>query len=343
MVEEMKAIFAHGVGDLRLGSIPRPVPQEDELLLAVRAVGICGSDLHYYLEGGIGSADIVSPLILGHEFAADIVDERAADYGFVPGSLVAVDPARSCGRCEFCIQGQTNLCPHMRFAGSPPDCHGALTEYVAVPAAALFPVPAGFSLAATVLLEPLGVAVHAVDLAHLRPMDSVAVLGAGPIGLLLLQVARLAGAGQVFVIDPLEQRTALAGRLGAERTASTHEAILEWTAGRGTDLVFEATNSSLAPRQATEAVRIGGKVILAGIPQEDRFFLNASTVRRKGLTIKMVRRMGNVYPRAIQMVDSGRIELEPLVTHRFPLEQTPDAFALQAACADGVVKCLVEM
>ena len=343
MVEEMKAIFAHGIRDLRPGSIPRPVPQEDELLLAVRAVGICGSDLHYYLEGGIGSADIVSPLILGHEFAAEVVDERAAAYGLAPGSLVAVDPARSCGSCEFCARGQINLCPRVRFTGSPPDCHGALTEYIVASPTALFPLPTSFSPAAAALLEPLGVAVHALDLARLRPMDSVAVLGAGSIGLLLLQVARLAGAGQVFMIDPVEHRTGLAGRLGADRTASSHEAILDWTAGRGTDLVIEATNSSLAPRQATEAARIGGKVVLVGIPQEDRFFLNASTVRRKGLTIKMVRRMAHVYPRAIQMVASGRVQLEPLATHRFPLERTPEAFALQAACADGVVKCIVEI
>jgi len=343
MTDQMRAVFLHGARDLRLDSVPRPVPEKDELLLAVRVVGVCGSDLHYYLEGGIGGVDIVSPLILGHEFAAEIADDRAAARGLAPGTLVAVDPARSCGTCEWCRQGHPNLCPRVRFAGSPPDNHGALAEYVTARPEALFPVPATFSPGAAALLEPLGVAIHAVDLARLRPMDTVAVLGAGPIGLLAQQVARLAGAGQVFVVDPLEHRTALARRLGADEVSSTHEAIRGWTRGRGADVVLEITNSSRAPRQATEAVRIGGKVVLAGIPPEDQFSLQASVVRRKGLTIKLVRRMGRVYPRAIQMVASGRVQLEPLVTHRFSLEQTSAAFALQAGYADGVVKSVVEL
>jgi L-iditol 2-dehydrogenase len=204
-------------------------------------------------------------------------------------------------------------------------------------------VPDSIDPSAAALLEPLGVAIHAVDLAHLRPMDSVAILGAGPIGLLILQVARLAGAGQLFAIDPLPSRTAIAEQLGADRTASTHEAVLEWTDGRGVDLVFEATNSSLAPDQATRAARIGGKVLLVGIPQEETFSFNASVMRRKGLTLKMVRRMKHTYPRAIQMAASGRVQLVPLVTHRFPLEQTPAAFALQSACEDGVLKSVVEI
>ena len=343
MKDLMRAAFIHGVRDVRLASVPRPLPGDRELLLAVRAVGICGSDLHYYLEGGIGSAAVEAPLILGHEFAAEIVDVRAREFGFTPGALVAVEPARSCGSCEWCLQGHPNLCPTIYFAGSPPDLHGGLAEYVTAPPEALFPVPDSIDPSAAALLEPLGVAIHAVDLAHLRPMDSVAILGAGPIGLLILQAARLAGAGQLFAIDPLPSRTAIAEQLGADRTASTHEAVLEWTDGRGVDLVFEATNSSLAPDQATRAARIGGKVLLVGIPQEETFSFNASVMRRKGLTLKMVRRMKHTYPRAIQMAASGRVQLVPLVTHRFPLEQTPAAFALQSACEDGVLKSVVEI
>ena len=339
----MRAAFIHGVRDIRLASVTRPEPRPEELLLAVRAVGICGSDLHYYLEGGIGSATVADPLILGHEFAAQIADERAAQWGLEPGTLVAVEPARSCGHCEWCAQGHPNLCPHVRFVGSPPDLHGALCEYITAPPEALFPVPAPFSAAAASLLEPLGVAIHAVDLAHLRPMETAAVLGSGPIGLLILQVARLAGAGQVFVIDPLVYRAAMAERLGADRAGQTHEAILDWTDGRGVDVVFEATNSALAPSQATAAARIGGRVVLVGIPQEETFTLNASVLRRKGLTLKMVRRMKHTYPRAIRMVASGRIQLEPLVTHCFRLEQVPEAFALQAACADEEIKSVVEI
>jgi len=339
----MRAALIHGARDIRLAAVPRPEPGAGELLLAVRAVGICGSDLHYYLEGGIGSVAVTEPLILGHEFAAQVADDRAVEYGLEPGALVAVEPARSCGCCEWCAQGHPNLCPHVRFVGSPPDLHGALTEYVTAPPAALFPVPAPISAAAAALLEPLGVAIHAVDLAHMRPMETVAVLGTGPIGLLILQVARLAGAGKIFAVDPLAHRAALARRLGADCTGSTHEYISEWTDGRGADVVFEATNSARAPGQATEAARIGGRVVLVGIPQEETFSLNASVMRRKGLTLKMVRRMKHTYPRAIRMVADSRIQLEPLVTHRFRLEQVPEAFALQAAHANEVVKSVVEL
>ena len=343
MTATMNAALIHGVRDVRLADVPRPQPGPGELLLAVRAVGLCGSDLHYYLEGGIGSAQVRTPLILGHEFAAEIVDPQAAEYGFTSGQLVAVDPARSCGGCEWCLQGHPNLCPAVRFTGSPPDLQGALAEYVTARPEALFPVPVSFSPSDTALLEPLGVAIHAVDLSHLRPMEGVAVLGAGPIGLLILQVARAAGADPVFAVDPLPYRTVLAERLGADRTAQTHEPILEWTAGRGVDVVFEATNSALAPAQATAVARIGGRVLLAGIPSQEAFSLNASVMRRKGLTLKMVRRMKHTYPRAIGLVAGGRVQLDPLVTHRFPLKRAAEAFALQTSCGDGVIKIVIEL
>ncbi|MEW6755006.1 MAG: alcohol dehydrogenase catalytic domain-containing protein [Candidatus Latescibacterota bacterium] len=342
MGESMQAAFIRGPGDICVERVPVPRPARGEVLLGVRAVGLCGSDLHYYLEGGIGSARVTSPLILGHEFAAEVLDPGAA-CALRPGTLVAVDPARSCGRCEWCLQGHPNLCPQVRFCGSPPDVHGALAECLTAPPTALFPVPVGLTAADAALLEPLGVALHAVDLAHLRPMESVAVLGAGPIGLLIVQVARLAGAGTLYAADPLAYRAELAGRLGADRVSGTHESVAEWTDGRGVDVVLEATDSAAAPGQATETVRTGGRVVLAGIPREPTYCLDAATVRRKGLTLRAVRRMKHAYPRALQMADSGRVNLRPLVTHRFPLSRAAEAFALQAARADGVIKTVVEV
>lgn len=337
----MTAARIHGAGDVRVETVPCPSAGPDELLLAVAAVGLCGSDHHYYRGGGIGTARITTPLILGHEIAARIVDGHPG-LGLSPGTLVAVDPARSCGCCEWCRRGHPNLCPGVRFAGSPPDVQGALAEYLVASRAALYPVPPSLSAAAAGLLEPLGVAIHALDLARLRPLDTVAVLGAGPIGLLLLQVARLAGAGAVYVVDPIPRRAELARVLGADETGSSWEAVLEWTEGRGVDTVIEATDSAAAPDQATRVVRIGGQVVLVGIPEQEEFSLSASVVRRKGLTIRMVRRMGEVYPWAIRLAASGRVLLEPLISHRYALAQAPDAFALQADHRDEVVKVVVE-
>jgi L-iditol 2-dehydrogenase len=265
-METMRAALLYGVRDMRVGTLPRPEPDAGEVLVRVRAVGICGSDLHYYLEGGVGPAAIAYPLVLGHEFSAEVVDERGRAHGLPPGSLVAVDPARPCGRCEWCLDGHHNICPHVHFAGTPGD-QGGLAEYHAAPAEALIPVPPGFDPARAALLEPLGVAIHVLDLARVRPMDTVAVLGAGPIGLLLVQVARRCGAGRVFAVDPLPYRAEAARRSGATDAAEAHEAVMTWTGGRGADVVLEATNSSSAPEQAVSIARIGGGSSWSAFPR----------------------------------------------------------------------------
>jgi L-iditol 2-dehydrogenase len=334
----MRAARLYGPRDLRVDTVDDPVTAPGEYLLRVRAVSVCGSDLHYYLEGGIGSAQVREPFTPGHEFAAEVV---AGPDGLAPGTLVAVDPARPCGYCEWCHAGHPNLCPNVVFTGAPPY-PGALSEYIGAPASTLFAVPASFDATTAALLEPLGVAIHALDLARLRPLESVAVLGAGPIGLLLQQVAATSGAGDIYVIDPLQYRCDVAAQLGATATATERTAILDWTAGRGVDVVLEATNSPHGPQHAAEVVRIGGRLILVGIPEGDFFGFDASLVRRKGLTIKLSRRMGHVYPRAIKLVAGGRVNLAPLATHHFPLAKAPEAFALQAACDDGVIKTVIE-
>jgi L-iditol 2-dehydrogenase len=313
-----------------------PEPGPNEALLAVRAVGVCGSDLHHYLEGGIGTDRAVEPFILGHEFAAEVISGGQ----LAPGTLVAVDPNRACGQCEWCHRGHHNLCPNVEFAGQPPR-PGALAEFITARPDQLIPLPAGFDATMGALLEPLGVAIHALDLARLRPMESVAVIGAGPIGLLLLQVARWCGAGELIAVDPIEYRTALAQKLGATATAATPQQVLALTGNRGVDVVLEATDTALGPQHATEVARVGGRLVLVGIPSGDSFSLRASLARRKGLTIKMSRRMGNVYPRAIRMVESGKVVLESLVTHRFELERAPEAFELQAARRDGVINSVI--
>lgn len=332
----MKAALLHGVRDLRAGEAPSPKRGSDEVLLKVRAVGVCGSDLHHYLEGSIGSTRSKEPFILGHEFAAEVVEGGT----LTPGTLVAVDPNRACGQCEWCLAGHRNLCPNVQFAGVPPH-QGALAEFITARPEELISLPPTFDAATAALLEPLGVAIHALDLARLKPMESVAVLGAGPIGLLILQVAHWCGAGRIIVIDPVEYRTKLASELGANATATSWEAVRDWTDGRGVDVVLEATNSPLGPQHAAETVRIGGRLVLVGIPEGDMFTLGASLVRRKGLTIKMSRRMGNVYDRAIQMVQSGKVKPELLVTHRFGLEQAAEAFDLQADYQDEVIKSVI--
>jgi L-iditol 2-dehydrogenase len=283
----------------------------------VTAVGLCGSDLHWLAEGGIGDARLEKPLVLGHEFAATV------QTGELQGQRVAVEPSIGCGRCELCLEGNPNLCLAHRFSGHDRE-DGALREYMAWPTAALFPLPGALTDIDGVTLEPLGVAIHAVDLANLKPGMTVGVFGCGPIGLLVIQVARLAGATTVIATERLPHRLEAARALGAAavfRADGGGEAaqIASFTGGRGLDVAFEVSDHNSAVEAAIAAVKPGGRVVLAGIPSDDRTSFTASIARRKGLTLVMVRRMKHTYPRAIHLVQRGLVDLRSLVSHRFPL------------------------
>ena len=338
--DTMRAVRLHGPGDVRVESIPRPTPADGQVPLRMRSVGLCGSDLHHYREGTTGGEVHSEPFVLGHEISAEVPDESADQLGLEPGGLVAVNPAHPCGECEWCARGHPNLCPHVEFKGVVGD-PGGLAERLTAHPHQVVPVPDDMGPDAAALLEPLGVAIHAVDLAEIQVMDTVAVLGAGPIGLLIAQVVQAAGAEACYVVDPLEYRTALAADLGADAVATDRSALDDWTDGRGVDVVLEATNDPVGMEDALDGVRIGGDVVLVGIPEGNEYTLTASTARRKGATVKWSRRMGHVYPRAIRMVKTGRVAVDPLVTHRFSLSEAPQALALQSRYDDGIVKAAV--
>jgi L-iditol 2-dehydrogenase len=347
----MRAARLHAPRDLRLESVPHPGrPQAGQALIRVHCTGLCGSDLHSYADARIGDTPIAGPLTLGHEFAGVVEDigPDALDGRFqplTPGTRVAVDPAQPCGHCESCEHGHPNLCAHLAFCGNYPH-GGSLCEWLHMPARSCFPVPAALSDTEAALLEPLGVALHAADLARLRLAHSVAILGAGPIGLLLLQVLKLAGADPVFMVDPLPWRLQFAERFGATPVPGDPEEaipqILAATQGRGVDVAVEAAWGDRSVEQAAELARLGGRLVLVGIPGDDRLSLKHSTARRKGLTLLMSRRMKHAYPRAIRLALSRRVDLTSLVSHRFPLAQTAAAFALNAAYRDQVVKVMVD-
>jgi L-iditol 2-dehydrogenase len=333
------ALFLHDRRDARVSPVNLREGRPDEVLLDVAAVGICGSDLHYYKDGGIGAARIAAPFVPGHEFGGFLCEPCEA-LGLPRGALVAIDPNKACRQCAWCHQGHPNLCPNVEFIGAPPH-HGAMTEKIWVSKSQIVELPQTFDPLRAVMLEPLGVAIHAVDLAHPRLLERVALLGAGPIGLLVLQVLRASGAGEVMVVEPLPHRRDMAGRLGATRVGASVANIAEWTGGVGCPLVIEATNSPLGFADAVEAARIGGRLVLVGIPDGDSYVLPASQARRRGLKIKFARRMGEVYPRAIDLVQSGKIDVLSMVSHRISLGETPAAFAALAGNAPGYGKVLV--
>jgi L-iditol 2-dehydrogenase len=307
----MKTIRLHGPHDLQTHEEPLPEPGPGEALVRVRAVGICGSDLHWVSEGGIGGATLKHPLVLGHEFAGVITS------GSRQGERVAIDPAIVCHTCEYCQQGKPNLCMKIRFAGHEFQ-DGGLRETIAWPEECLVPLPDQLSFADGAMLEPLGVAMHSVNLAQLQPGMSVGVFGCGPIGLLVVQAARAAGALHVYASEPLHHRIEAARRLDAK----------QWKAGQQVDVAFEAAGENEALEAAITSVKPGGRVIVIGIPGDDRTTFTASVARQKELTIQVVHRMKFTYPRAIHLVESEKVDVRSLVSHRFPLESAQDAFRM---------------
>lgn len=320
----MRAVRLHAIGDLRLASEPEPTVPVGEALLQVTAVGLCGSDLHWLEEAGIGDARLDRPLVLGHEFAAVVAD------GPRRGERVAVDPAVACEVCEFCREGHPNLCIALRFAGHGAE-DGALRERMAWPLRCLFPLPDELTDVDGAMLELLGVALHAVDLGHLRPGMTVGVFGCGPIGLMVLQLARAAGT-RVLATDRLPHRLQAARDLGAHAVFQVSDAgradpaVWSATGGRGVEVAFEVAGENAAVEDAVASARPGGRVVLVGIPADDRTALTASAARRKGLTLKWSRRMKHTYPRATRLVQDGLVDVRSLVTHRFRLDQAPQAF-----------------
>ncbi|MBP1296771.1 zinc-dependent alcohol dehydrogenase [Bradyrhizobium elkanii] len=336
----MRAAVLHDIRDIRVTDIPMPAPGANEVVVRVKAVGVCGSDLHSYLEGGTTGPTRIKPFVLGHEFSGTLTPESARRVGLPAEALVAVDPSISCGRCEWCHRGHTNLCPNVRFLGYAPN-NGAMAEFICVPTSAVHVVPDSLGPAAAAILETLGVAIHAMDLARPRLMETVSVLGCGPVGLLLIQLARLAGAGKIVAVDPVKERTELACELGAEVACASCDEVASYTDGRGADLVIEATDSSHGFEHAARSARIGGRLVIVGIPENNQYVLSGAESRRKGLSIKFSRRMPEVYPRAIGLAQSGRIKLAPLATHRFSLDQTAAAFEQQSARRDGIIKAII--
>jgi L-iditol 2-dehydrogenase len=314
----------YGTGDIRVCEEEPPAAEGDgaagsEVLVRVTAVGICGSDLHWWTEGAIGDATLARPLVLGHEGAGVI------ESGPRAGQRVAIDPAITCGTCRACLDGYRNLCYRIRFSGHG-DTDGMMREVMAWPSALLHPLPESVSDAAGAMLEPLGVALWSLDLGHLPFGGTASVAGCGPIGLLLIQLLRAAGAERVIAVEPLAHRREAAAGCGADLVLDPGEPV----SALGVDVAFEVSGNDDGVRIALESVRPGGRVVLAGIPDGDTTTFTASLARRKGLTIAMTRRMNDVYPRAISLAARGVVDLNSLVSRRAALGEAADAFTTAA-------------
>jgi L-iditol 2-dehydrogenase len=322
------------------------LPAGGDVLLRMQRVGICGSDVHYYSDGRIGSQIVAYPWTVGHEGAA-IVEAVGPDVTRVrAGDRVAIDPAMPCFACDQCLAGRPHTCRKLLFLGCPGQVEGCLSERFVLPETSCLPIPDEMPFEQAALVEPLSIALHGVALAPKLTGATVGVLGAGPIGLCTLMAAKEAGAAEVAVADKIEARVRIARECGASWAGVvTDAAALADLADRhdgNIDVVFECCGRQEAMDQALELLKPGGTLVLIGIPEPNRVSFDINLLRRKELAIVNVRRQNGCMERALRMIATGAIDAPRLITHRFSFADTPRAFDMVADYRDGVVKAMIQ-
>lgn len=343
----MKAAILHAVRDMRIEERPEPTPAGTQVVVRVRCIGVCGSDVHYYATMRIGDQIVEKPQPVGHEFAGEVTAVGDAVTEVEVGQRVAIEPGRPCHKCRQCHEGRPNCCPNVIFYGTPP-VEGAMQEYVLADQEQCIPIPDSMGFDEAAMLEPLQVGVHAYNLVPAKPGEWVAISGSGSIGLACLAMARAAGATRIVMTDKLDYRLDLARKLGATHTVNVtrddpEAAVKAATDGMGADVVYEATNSVDGLAQAVRLAAIAGRVAAIGIPPEDEIPLPTHFPRRKQLTIQYVRRAAHTIRQALELVSSGRIDVKPWVTHRFSLDQASEAYEVVDGYSDGILKAVIEM
>jgi L-iditol 2-dehydrogenase len=343
----MRAAVLTGPGKIEVRDWPRPkIKGKTDVLLRVKTVGLCGSDLHYFSQERVGDTVMHYPVVLGHECAAIVEDTGSALKRVKPGDRVAVEPAVSCGSCDQCRSGRPNTCRTLSFLGHPKERSGALAEFIVMPEENCYPLSERMTYAQATLAEPLSIGLHAVNLAGNLKGKTVAIFGSGPIGLSVGLVALHAGAAATFMTDKVEARVRVAAReVGARWTGNPLETdivkeILELVPG-GLDLVFECCGRQEALDQAVNLLKPGGTLLIVGIPLEGRVSFDISRLRRRELRLQNVRRQNQCAGPALRMIADGRINVDFMATHTFRLDDAQAAFDTALNYRDGVIKALV--
>ncbi len=345
----MRAAVLHGIHDLRVEELAAPEPDPRQVLLRIRRAGICGSDIHYFEDGRVGSFVVTAPFILGHEVTGEVAAMGEGVDGLCLGQRVVVNPARQCGQCDYCRSGRGNLCRRVRMLGSAstkPPTNGGFCQYLAIGAEQCFPIGPEIDDETAAMMEPFAVALHAAHRAGSLAGKRVLVTGGGPIGLLAIIVARTYGAATVALSDPVENRRAMAAKVGADAvldpTAAGFSDEVARLTGDGFDVMFEASGSPPAVRQAFEVIRRGGTLVQIGSIAQPEIALPVNQLMVREIQFVGSFRYGNVFEEGVRLLAAGRVDLRPLVSDVFPLAQAPQA--LVVACQrDRVVKVQIDL
>ena len=345
----MKAIALTAVRQLEVTDAPEPaIESPADVLLKIDTVGVCGSDLHYYRSGRIGDQVVEFPFVLGHECSATVLEVGRDVTDLKPGDRVAVDPLIWCHSCDQCTSGRVHTCRNQAFLGCPGQHSGCLGERLVMPAASCFKIPESMTATQAALVEPFSIGLYAQRLAMPDMQGrSVAILGSGPIGLSVMLACRAAGAEKIYMTDIRPYRVEHARRMGADWAGNPEEddVVKAMTSLEplGVDVTFECAGEQETVDQAVPLTAPGGKIMLVGIPEFDRISFEVSNVRRRELTLQPVRRQNHCVGPAIELVASGAVDLDAMVTHEFSLEQTPRAFEILDDYQDGVIKAMVNV
>lgn len=344
----MRSALLTGIGKFEIKQVSEPKNINDnDVLLKIKTVGVCGSDIHYYSEGRIGSAVVQFPFIIGHE-ASGIVEKVGKNVTRVkPGQKVAIDPAVSCGNCDQCKTGREHTCRKLLFLGSPQQLDGCLQDYIIHPEKCCFPLKESITFEQATLSEPLAIGVYTVERSNLHDEANVAILGVGPIGMSVFHVLRKKTLGKVYVTDKIEERISFAKQLNPAWTGNPDKTnIVEAISDIEPlllDVVFECSGDPAAISQAVRLLKPGGNLVITGIPETDEISFPIHELRRKEITIINIRRQNNCTQKAIDLISSKKVNVDSMVTHHFKLEETQKAFDLVASYGDGVMKAIITL
>ncbi len=343
----MKAMRLTGIRRMEMMEIPEPVltgPKDVKIKLSV--LGICGSDIHYYVNGKIGSQVVKYPFAVGHECAGIVTDTGNQVKKVNKGDLVAIEPAMPCWECDQCLAGRHHTCRKLRFLGCPGQAEGSLMEYIVMPEESCFPLKSGLTADHGAISEPLAIGVYSVKKSD--PVNNLAagIFGFGPIGMSVMLAGKAFGIRKIFVTDKIEERLAIAEKEGITDVFNPLKSDIVSEISKisplGLDVVYECCGQQEAVDQAIEILKPGGKLIVVGIPEFEKWTFNADNVRRKEITVTYVRRQVDCVQPSIDLMAEGKIKVDNMITHRFPFSRTREAFDLVASYGDGVMKAMID-
>ncbi|MGD1045520.1 MAG: alcohol dehydrogenase catalytic domain-containing protein [Bacteroidota bacterium] len=342
----MKAALLTGIKQFEIRQVPDPkIINDTDVLIRIKTIGVCGSDIHYYTSGRIGSQIIQFPFIVGHE-AAGIVEKTGNKVTRVkPGQRIAIDPALSCGRCDQCKAGRENTCRELLFLGCPKQLDGCLSEYIVLHEKCCFPIKESMTFEQATLSEPLAIGVYAVERSILPTKANAAILGVGPIGMSVFHVLCTKNVDNIYITDKLEERLKFSKKLNPEWTGNPDRVDIVKEISKIEplllDVVYECSGDTRAIAQALQLLKPGGTLVLVGITETDEISFPIHELRRKEITIINIRRQVHCTQNAIDLLARGQIHMDSIVTHRFSLEETKQAFDLVANYRDGVMKAMI--